>query len=968
MSRTQPLSLAVRRALYGTAIASVAASGPVFGQDQREEVLEEIITTGSRIAMDANLLSSSPVTTVNADEIVKTGITRVENLVNDLPQMVPEFTANDSNGSTGTATLDLRGLGSDRTLVLTNGHRMGFGDPFALAPDINQIPGNLVERIEILTGGASSVYGADAVAGVVNFVMKDDYEGFELDYQYSGYYHDNDSGFMEDLLDQNGYEQAPGSPTDGEAIDITMIMGVNSGDGRGNVTAYLGYRDINAVQHGDRDYSACALSSGGVGETCAGSATIPTGLFSPFNGVDYFTVEGDQFIPWDYSYYNYGPLNYFQRPDERITAGVFGHYEVSPGIEAYTEIMYMDDRTTAQIAPSGNFFRTSSISCDNVLLSAQQLGTLGCTDTSTNADGSAAQTAPFYIGRRNVEGGPRFDDLRHTNWRGLLGFRGDIGDNWTWDVSGNFSRLRYSQVYQNDLSITRIARAIDVVDDGTGTPVCRTALSGVDSSCVPWNIYQTDGVTPAALNYITLPLFAKADLEQDQYVAFVTGDLTDAGVALPTADDGVKVVLGFEYREDTFEFNPDQGFTTGDGAGQGGPTPGVIGTNDVTEFFTEVKIPLVEGRTGFESLSLDLRYRYSDYDLGGTTDTYNYGGEWTPVEDIMVRGGFSRAVRAPNIRELFQPTNIGLWAGNDPCAGATPVLSQAECANTGVSAAQYGTVPASPAGQYNAIFGGNPQLDVETSDSTTIGAVWTPSGGIFEGLTISFDYWDIEVDDAIAGGLGEEFTINQCAATGDATFCDLIQRGPNGNLWIQDNAFVVSTDLNIGFFEVKGYDISVTYPWAVADGHDLDFNYRGSILDSFEQQPIPGGPVDECKGTWGGNCGRPRPEYKHTFYTTWSTPWDLGFTLGWRHVGDVDEFGQDRYTADSQDYFDLSGIYTTELWDTTTTISFGLNNVADEEPPFNGLINNASFSNGNTFPGSYDALGRYWFVGVNIAL
>ena len=964
MLRKQPLSLAVQRALYGAAVASVAASGNVFAQDDSVE-LEEITVTGSRIALDANLVTSSPVTTVNSDEIAISGVTRVDDLLNRLPQVIPEFSAFDSNGSTGTATLDLRGLGSDRTLVLTNGHRMGFGDQFALAPDINQIPGNLVERIEILTGGASSVYGADAVAGVVNFIMKDDYEGFEIDYQYSAYTTDNNNAFMQGLIDSNGYDQAPGNPTDGETSDINVIMGVNSADGRGNVTGYIGYRKINEIQHGDRDIAACALSST-TGNTCAGSATIPTGLFTPFDGT-YFTVQGDQFVPWDYSFYNYGPLNYFQRPDERVTAGLFGHYELSPGVEAYTEVMFMDDRTLAQIAPSGAFFVTATMNCDNPLLSAQQLGAIGCTDTGTNPDGSAAQTVPYYIGRRNVEGGPRFDDLRHTSMRYLLGFRGDIGESWSWDISGNFSRLRQTQVYTNDLSITNVQRAFDVVDDGAGNPVCRSVVNGSDPACVPWDVFNTGGVTQAALNYINLPLYAKGDLEQDQFVAFVTGDLTDAGVALPTASEGIQLVLGYEYRKERFEWAPDNGFTTGDGAGQGGPTPGVFGNNQVDELFTEIKVPLVQDRPMIQSLSLDLRYRYSDYVIGGETNTYNYGGEWTPVEGFMIRGGFSRAVRAPNIRELFRPPGIALWPGNDDCSGATPVLSAAECANTGVTAAQYGSIPGSPAGQYNRILGGDTNLIPEESDSITIGAVFNPTGGVLENLTLSVDYWNIEVADAIQAGFGEEFVINTCATTGDPQFCNLITRGPNGNLWI-GQANVRSTNVNIGFFEVTGIDLNAGYNWEIGNWGDLNFDYRATFLDKFDQQPIKDGAIEECAGFWGGSCTRPRPEYKHTFNTTWSTPWDLRFTLGWRNVGEVKEFGADRYTASAQNYVDLSGSYVADWFGSTTTLQFGITNLGDREPPFNGFINNASYSNGNTFPGTWDSLGRYWFVGVNVAM
>ena len=965
--KRKTLSRAVSRALYGA--ATVATGLPVVAQAQAEDVeldeLEEIVVTGSRIATDANLVTSSPVTTLDADEILHRGVTRIEDLVNTLPQVTPEFTSTVSNGATGTATLDLRGLGSKRTLVLTNGHRMGFGNPFELAVDVNQIPSQLIDRVDLLTGGASSVYGADAVAGVVNFIIKRDFEGFQIDWQQSGYQHDNDNSFVREAVDAAGFEQAPGDVTDGHTTNINLLIGVNSPDGRGNVTGYIGYREIDAILQSSRDYSACTLDTGANnGTTCAGSATIPTGLFTPFDEVNYFTVEGDQFIPWDGTLYNYGPLNHYQRPDERTTSGLFGHYEVAESFVGYAEVMFMDNRSLAQIAPSGAFFVTDSINCSNAFLSAQQFATLGCTDPSDIVQ-------PYYIGRRNVEGGPRFDDLRHTSNRMLVGVRGDINEAWSYDVFANFARTRYSQVYNNDLSITRIGRSLDAIEDPDepGSIVCRSAVPDpttgvvVDADCVPWNLFQTGGVTQEAIDYLTLPLFARADLEQDQYVAHVNIDLGQYGVVLPTASDGFKGVIGYEFRDELVDFQPDVGFTSGDGAGQGGPIPGVFGGLDVSEFFLELKAPLVQDKPGIQSLSLDLRYRYSDYSTGIDTDTWNIGGEWRPIDSLMFRGGLSRAVRAPNLRELFEPRNIGLWSGTDPCAGSTPEFTPEECALTGVTADQYGSVPANPAGQYNESAAGDPTLVPEESDSFTAGLVFTPEE-FLPGLSLSIDYWSIEIDDAIQEGFGSEFTIRQCGLTGEARFCDKIDRGPNGNLWI-GTAAVDATTVNIGFFETSGFDVTASYSIEIGRYGGLDFALRSSILDKFDQQPLEGFPVEDCAGFWGGSCERARPEYKHVFNTNWTTPWDLNVAFSWRHIGEVSEFEQDRFTASAQNYFDLSGNYALDWAGGETIFNVGISNVLDKDPPISGLFGNvADFGNGNTLPGTWDALGRYWFAGL----
>jgi outer membrane receptor protein involved in Fe transport len=364
--------------------------------------------------------------------------------------------------------------------------------------------------------------------------------------------------------------------------------------------------------------------------------------------------------------------------------------------------------------------------------------------------------------------------------------------------------------------------------------------------------------------------------------------------------------------------------------------------------------------TGIESLSLDLRYRNSDYSTGFNVDTWNVGGEWTPFEGLMLRGGKSQAVRAPNILELFQPVNSGLWDGTDPCAGGTPLLTEAECANTGVLPGQYGSIPLSPAGQYNGIFGGNTTLGPETSDSITLGVVYSPER-FLEGLSISVDYWSIDVQDAIST-VDEEFTINQCATTNDAQFCNKINRGPNGNLWI-GSANVIAQNINIGFLDVAGYDITGTYTTDIGN-HGLDFNLRGTLVSKWDSQPVSGGDVNDCVGAWGGDCGRPKPEWKHTFNTIWTTPWNVQLIGTWRFIGETEEFATQRFKTDDTNYFDLAGNYFAEWLGGEVILNAGITNVTDEDPPANGFLGNiGTFGNGNTIPGQWDALGRYWFVG-----
>ncbi len=951
--------------------AAFAAATPALAQDGDDDT---IVVTGSRLPQ-ANLISSSPITQVDSEEFQYRGVTRVEDLLNDLPQVFASNSAGDANGATGTATVDLRGLGTVRTLVLQNGRRLPAGSPGAggIAPDLNFIPGQLIERVDVLTGGASAAYGSDAIAGVVNFIMQDDFEGFKFDYQYGVYQHNNNNEEIQQVVGGSGFPFPEGSTWGGGTHEFSAVIGANTGDGRGNVTAYATYRSVQEVLQSERDYSACALGGNATdGFSCAGSSTIPTGRFTAFGLVDPnfdFTIDqssGDfRDIDLDSSdgtsdLYNYGPLNYYQRPDERITLGGFAHYEINRHADVYLEVGFMDDRTVAQIAPSGAFFVTSSLSCGSPLLSAQQFQSI-CGDYGL----TTADTQTVFIGRRNVEGAPRQSDLRHTTWRTVLGVRGEIDDNWNYDLFLNYGENSFTNVYRNDLSITNIQRALNVVDDGSGNAVCQSVLDGSDPNCVPWNIFTPGGadVTQAALNYITLPLFARGGTEQTNIVGFVSGDLGGYGMKSPWADDAIQAAFGFEYREEFLDFEPDQGFLSGDGAGQGGPTNAAKGRLDAYEFFTEFAIPLAQGAAFAEELMFETGYRYSTYSTDIDTNTYKFALSWAPTSDIKVRGSYQRAVRHANIRELFRPSGIGLFdldeGANgffDPCSGPTPARSLADCANTGVTAAQYGNIADSPAGQFNAIFGGNPDLTPEKSDTFSAGVIITP--GAIPGLSLTVDWYSIDVQGAI-GPVDPATILTQCLDTGDPTFCSLINRGVTGNgtLWLgQDN--IVATDQNLGFFKTNGIDFLGTYGFDTGYG-DLNFQWNATYLLSYEQQQFPGAPIDNCEGIFSSACGAPRPEWTSNLRATWGTPWGTDVSAFWRYLGGVG--GPE--TFDAINYVDFAAIHPVNE---NLTIRAGVNNIFDKEPPLTSSAGPSIFGNGNTFPGVYDALGRYIFAGATI--
>ena len=975
------------RRLPGATLAPIAmamsfGSSVAFAQTDSSEPIEEVVVTGSRI-VNRNANSPSPVAVVNAADIQSVGTIRVEDLLNDLPQVSPSETTGKANEATGTATIDLRGLGAERTLVLVNGRRLAYGSPTAAAADVNQVPAQLVERVDVLTGGASAVYGADAVAGVVNFILKDNFEGVQIDFQAGAFQSQNDDSYVEGVLNQFN-QPVPGSAFDGESYNLNVMIGANMGDGRGNVTGYFTYRKQEEVLQGERISSACAFgqTNGGNDFTCAGSgfAVFPTRFVpnSPVpNPYDVTINQADGSLrPWQdpQDRYNFAPINNYIQPNERYSFGAIGHYDVSDRVTAYVEYGFTDNLMIDQIAPTGIFGgQTEVINCDNPFLTAEMVQTF-CT---ANGFGPT-DDASLQIRRRNVEGGGRRNAIRHTSYRAVGGIKGDLSDAWNYDVSAQYSALAYSNQADNFFNIDRVENALEVrIDPATGQPACQVAIDGTDTNCVPYNPFGVDTVTPEALSYMAAPGFRGGAITQTIFNGTVQGDLGEYGVKSPFADEGIISVFGLEWREETLEQTND--FLVGSGA-LGNPRADVTGAIAVREAFAEFSVPLVQGATLAQDLTFTGAYRYSDfYRTTGGQNTWAAGLAWQPIDDVRLRAQFQRAIRSPNPIELFAPQNRFEFnlsqlpnGAFDPCAGPTPFASAEECARTGVTPALYGNILVG-GGQFNNLTGGNEDLEVETSETVTIGAIFTPS--FIEGLTLSIDYFDITVDDFI-GTVPESISINNCLETGDPFFCSLIQRDPNNGLLTgNENAFVVATNVNTGSLKTSGFDLVGSYEFDIADGNYGSFrlDYMGTILDSLEKVPLPGEPAFECAGFFSptrAECGVSSPEYRHRMPMTWYTPWsDVSAQLVWRYFGEATQLGTNGDTRisqlDSVNYFDLN-VRATVL--DFVDLRIGINNLLDEQPPVSTEVGGAggSFGTGNTFPGVYDALGRFMFVGTTI--
>lgn len=1023
------LRRAVRLALLAGGVAanamhpSVVQAADVATTGESGPELTEVVVTGSRIA-SPSLDAISPVTAVSSEEFKQTGVTRVEDLLNSLPQVTADQGSGLSMTANGTATVNLRGLGVQRTLVLVNGRRLQGGDPgaiqglsggeaYASAADLNQIPVALIERVEVLTGGASSTYGADAVAGVVNFVMNDHFEGVRVDGNIGIYNHGNKQDWVDPLLTAGGFAPVTGSNWDGSNKDLTIIMGHNFADGAGNFEGYLGYRRVSAITANHRDHSACVLtdsSSGAVPYSCGGSSTTAPAVFEN-PAVGKLQVSGAGDLVKQYNHFNYGASHYLQRNDERYTAGFFAKLKLNDNAEAYTEFMFMDDQSTGNYAPAGSFLGSAraidantglpdgalSYNCGplgagfgnpgmNPYITAAEYPILCPGVAYTNAANRASAT-PFFpyqmsatgvgqilIGRRNIEGGPREDQYTHASYRGVFGVRGEIVEDWSYDAYGLFSTTRSSDFHNNDTSSEHVQNALLAVPGPGGTPVC----AGGQAGCVPWPIFNPAvPVSAASLAYISVPGEFLASTQEHIASAYVSGDLTKNGIKMPWANDGLKVVFGTEYRRDALTSSPDAEYQSGDLSGIGSPAPPVEAAQHVWELFTEARLPIVRDAPFAKTFDFETGYRYSSYSAGFNTSTYKFGLEWAPVSDVRVRASYNRAVRAPNLQELFQPQHVALDGSDDLCGTGT-ALSAAQCALLKLSGAQFGAggAPRAPSSQYNGLIGGSPALKPEVGKTFDVGLVFTPA--FLPKFSATVDYTDIKIT-GLVNSYGSSLIQTNCAVTGLAFWCDLIHRDAGGTLWASPSGYVVDPLLNEGGLTYRGLDVGLAYTIGFGHFGELRTRLDGTWLKDLIY--APGGPGSQsynCAGRFGLSCDPITPTWRHRMSLDWNSPVaGLSGGLVWRFLGKATNTILDPKEPDflpnwtalnpladaeipNYSYFDLHASY---VWN-KVTVRVGCNNILDKDPPtVSGKTGgNDLYYDNNTYASVYDLAGRFLFL------
>ncbi len=932
--------------LAGVAASVLTFNAPAFAQDAEEAEEEDRVTvTGTRIA-NPNILATSPITSVDSLDFSLGNSVNAEQFLNTLPQAVPGFDATSNNPGIGEATVDLRGLGDIRTLVLVNDRRYVSSNQNPGVVDLNTIPASLIDRVDIVTGGASAIYGSDAVAGVVNFILKDDFEGIELDTSYQS----TEEG-------------------DAEVFNTSFTAGTNFDNGRGNVTVFGSYTNRKSAFQADREESAFSLvdtgREGGLQQT--GSVNIPS-TFVFDTGVDFtaagvanppcegegleldaggfcttdslgylFNPTGQGVLPFinsgpNTSRYNYAPDNYLQIPQERYSIYGSFNYDITDTIEAYGQAIWVSSQTEQLLAPTP-VFTTLTVNLDNPFLAGdeQALAVLAAASTG-DADGNGVADAQILTGRRLQEVGGRLSDIDNDSFQFQGGLRGTVWD-WNWDLFGSFGQARSSIIQTGNVSRSAYQAA---VREGRANIFVENGVSGDVASEIE-RIGAIQGVT-----------------EQTVVSGSMAGDLDM--IKSPFADTPFSVAFGAEYREESLNVRVDS--VLGPDVAGFNQAPATAGSFDVYEFFAEGALVLVEDYRFVEDLSVTGAYRYSDYSTVGAVNTYALGASWTPIEGLRLRSQFQRAVRAPNLGELFQPQVNGFPNIADPCSGGvnggfSDETDIDQCIANGVPAAAVGTEIQANA-QIEGFFGGNPDLGEEISDTFTIGAVFEPT--FVDNLTITVDYYDIQIEDVISN-IPSQTIFDLCFVQSQGQFCNAIRRLPNGAVDDFD-----SFAQNAAELASSGVDVSVDYSYDFGKFGNFGVYSLLSYIEEASFLPLPTSDLIDCPGFYGGECGEPTPEFKANTRFDWSLgPWAA--RLRWTYISSVEDdafrSGGDTDLAvpdvDAYNQVDLTGYWTVN---DNVFLSVGVQNIFDTDYV---IIGDGSAEQSNTYPATYDVFGRQYF-------
>jgi len=942
----------------------VLAAGLGVGADAQEPAaaqgpVEEVTVTGSRIAR-TNATTPTPVTVLDAERFQLAGDNRLADTLNTLPALgttQSDANSNDNQQIAGANFLDLRRLGIERTLVLINGQRQVASQVGSAAVDVNTIPQALVERVEVITGGASAVYGADAVSGVVNFILKDDFEGLAFTGRV---------GIAEE--------------GDGEVYQISATGGTNFADGRGNVYANITYDRTEPVFADDRDFTAQNVrfapnpantgpndgipdqipffDTGFIGTPAGGQVVGPNGELFEAAGGPFTFAPGGALVPQDLGdlpapflteggdAVDLSQFDLLRVPVERIifTGGLT--YDIVPALRFFMTSRYA--QSTAETFGQPTFtlptFVPSQIDADNPFVPPALQQILADNDLDS-----------FFVGRTNVDQGGRDSRSDRDTLQLSVGFEGAIFGDIDWSLRYGYGRTDNSTEFINEPIGSNFQQAIDATTDADGTIVCTDPSGG----CVPLNLLGPDAATPEALAFVYADFLTEGRVEQNVVTLTFTGD-SARWFDLPGGPIGWAV--GAEYRSEFAETEEGVIRNTGEFF-PGAPIPDVSGRFDVGEVFAEIAMPVLRDQPFAHELNIDAAVRYAEYNTIGQATTFKFGGDWSPIPDIRLRGVYSRAVRAPNIGELFAPADVSNQFLIDPCD--TDNLASGTDFRAGNCAA-LGLPPdfesQSLGVSTTVLTGGNPDLEAETADTFTVGVVFTPEA--LPGFSFAVDYFDIEIEDAI-NSFDPEAVLANCVDLPDIgnAFCDNIQRDPLSGQLTQ----VSSQLINVAAFQVEGIDFELSYfadlPELTGDvvPGTLDIRWVATYLRQLDFFAVS---TDDAPDAEAGELGD--PQFSWNLFLTWR--WDrLTVAVEERFIGDQradlafsDEF-QDPITTGIEVFTDVQLRY--QLLD-GLDLGFGVNNLFDNEPPLIASVPEVrAFGDDAVI---FDQIGRFFYLTATV--
>ncbi|WP_078084685.1 TonB-dependent receptor plug domain-containing protein [Microbulbifer mangrovi] len=934
------LSAAVKGALGLTAAAIMVPSMSAYAQEAEDAALvEEVVVTGSRIVR-ANLDSPTAITTVDSASIEYSGELNSAEILRSLPATgVSGLSSNNSNFLTsggGINTVELRNLGEDRTLVLVNGRRYVSGVAGSSAVDWNTIPTELIERVEVITGGASAIYGSDALAGVINVILKDDFEGVSITSS-----HGETLEYGDDTTDR-----------------FNFTAGGNFDGGKGNAVVSMTYTDEGGVLARDRKNTAVDdLSSIYFG----GSVTDSTAPFySSYSEYGRFGIPstGDQYVfdndlgevvDWDGDKYGFNRQHFrrYSVPTERFLISSNLNYDLSDNLEAFVETTFARTETQTEIEPyplSFDDLYIDGVSIDNPYV-PQELRDLAV----------AAGDEYIQFVRRTTELDQRGSFAERQTFRALVGLRGEYND-WNWDTFLGQGQMQDSQRGTGQLNISNFRNALNAVEDANGNIVCADPAA-VAEGCAPLNLFGKGAISQEAADYVSAPSVRDQRTKQTIAGINVNGSLVD----LPAGP--LSLATGWEYRDEYAADFPDALTRTGQNAGnKEEPTEGSYSVNEI---YVEMEAPLLSDLPGVQSLSVGAAYRYSDYDTIGNTDAYTGRVSWVINDELRVRGQYARAVRAPNISELYSPGGENFASVSDPCNGVTATTS-------GVVADNCRSIPAvadriaaegvfeltQPEIQGTGGFTGkgNENLFTETSDSYTFGAIFEHDFGTFGNITTSLDWYSIEIEDLI-DTVGRQTSVDFCynSTSFPNNFCDFIVRDNSGPAFQKGEITEVNSGyINEGTLTTEGIDLQLGWSRDVGMGTlDVNLNY-GHVMDYTLSKF---GDADELVGEVG--------YFENQWLATINYAMDR-LVVQWE-TAYLSDASPDLSSPDfnySVGEYVTHDLFANYQFTESVSANIGINNVLDEEAPIilSGVPGNSTGTDTNA--SVYNPIGRSAYVGV----